>query len=131
MLLRRQAKEFPLADPKVQMAKRLRGRVITSSPVKVWKAKTKNMEVVERLRNKPTQGGYLSGGRFQELRELKMSKALPGYSGGKVLGRGKAGGGKEEKEVIDEVRRVEKEVTNATLKVDPCESAIFVQQWRR
>ena len=60
-----------------------------------------------------------------------MSKALPGYSGGKVLGRGKAGGGKEEKEVLDEVRRVEKEVTNAILKVGPCESVIFVQQWRR
>ena len=68
---------------------------------------------------------------FQELRELKMSKSLPGHSGDKVLGRGKAGGGNEEKEVIDEVRRVEKEVTNATLKADPRESAIFVQQWRR
>ena len=34
---------------------------------------------------------------FQELRELKMPEALPGFSGGKLLGRRKAEGGKEVK----------------------------------
>ena len=44
-----------------------------------------------------------------ELRELKMPKPFPEYSGGELPGRSKAEGGEEEKEEIDEVRRAEKE----------------------
>ena len=48
-----------------------------------------------RLRVRTAQGGYLSGRKSQELRELKMPKVLPGFGGGKLPGRNKAEGGTE------------------------------------
>ena len=45
----------------------------------------------------------------QELRELKMPNASPGFSGGKLPGRSKAEGGPEEQKEEEEVRKVEHE----------------------
>ena len=56
------------------------------------------------------------------MRELRAPKALPGYSGGELLGRSKAGGGKEEKDEERAVRRMETEVTNAVLTANPVDS---------
>ena len=58
---------------------------------------------------------------MQELREVKMPKALPRYSGDNLTGRIKAEGGTEVQEEEEEVRRVENEVMNAILTADPIE----------
>ena len=65
--------------------------------------KIKKMEVVEDFESRPHKAVTFLEERdkeLQEVRELKMPKALPGYSGGKLSGRSKAEGGgeKEEKE---------------------------------
>ena len=58
----------------------------------------------------------------QELRELQIQKALPGNTRRKSPGRSKAERGKEDKEKIDEVRRVENEVMNASWMSGPIDS---------
>ena len=52
---------------------------------------------------------------IQEVRELNMPEALPGFGGGKLPGRSKAGSGEEGNDEETEVRWVEKEVTTAVL----------------
>ena len=99
--------------------------------------KIKNMVVVEDLRIKDAQGRYLLVDRdkeIQEVRELKMPSALPGYCGLKVPGRSEAKGGKEEEEEEDDVRRVEKEVMNAVFQANPVDcitSRVLAGRWRR
>ena len=51
-----------------------------------------------------------------------MPKALPVFSVGELPGRGKAEGGNEENDEEDDVRQVEKEVTNAALTTDLVDS---------
>ena len=52
---------------------------------------------------------------IQEVRELNMAVALPGFGGGKLPGRKKAEDGKQGNDEEDEVRRVEEEVIHALL----------------
>ena len=59
---------------------------------------------------------------IQELCELKMLKALLGFSVGRLPGRSEAGEGKEGKKDEGAVRRVENEVMNAILTAGPIES---------
>ena len=59
------------------------------------------MEVVEDCASRPHKAvTFLVGWdkEFQDWRELKMPKVLPGYSGGKLPGRSRAEGGREGKD---------------------------------
>ena len=57
---------------------------------------------------------------IQEKREMKMSKALSGFSGCRMSGRSNAEGGKEGKEEEDEGRQVEKELMMTVLAAAIC-----------
>ena len=73
------------------------------------------MEVIEDFESRPHNLGTLlveGDKEIQDWRELNMQKALPGFSGGKLLGGSRAEGGREEEE--DAVRKVEN-VTNVIL----------------
>ena len=122
--MERQKKVLLLANPSVQKAKRLRRRVITSVPVEVCMAKSRNMKVVEDVKSRLHMAVTLlveGDKEIQEVRELRVPKALPGYSGRKLVGRSKAGGGTEEKDEERAVRRME-EVTNEVLTANPVDS---------
>ena len=87
--MERQKKVLLLENPSVQKAKRLRGRVITSLPVEVCEAKSRNMQVVEDVESSSHMAvTFLVEGdmEIQEVRELRVPKALPRYSGGTLLG---------------------------------------------
>ena len=104
----------------------LEGCLIASSPVEVCKAKS-NIHLWWKTSNQDGTRQLVTflverEEEIQEVRELRAPKGLPGHSGGKMQGRSKAEGGKGEKEVEDEVRRVEKEVTKAVLTASPIES---------
>ena len=62
---------------------------------------------------------------IQDVHELQISKALAGYGGGKVFGRNKAEGGKEEKDEEAKERQVAKDAIHAVL---PAGSVLSLQQ---
>ena len=70
--------------------------------------KVKDTEVVEVFESEPHKSVTFLVERdmeIQEVRVLKMSKALPGYRGDKMSVRSKAEGGKEDNGDDQEVRR--------------------------
>ena len=96
--LSRHERASPLVDPKGpcgELVESTYGNVIASQCLQ---GKLKNMEVVDDFESRPHNAVTFLVARdksFQELRELKMPKALLGCSGGKLPGRSKAEGGKE------------------------------------
>ena len=75
--------------------------MVTLWPVKVCRERFKYVEVVEGVESSPHNTVMFLVGKdkdMQELRELQMPNAFPGYSGGKLLGRSQAEGGREGKE---------------------------------
>ena len=103
--LNSQKKQF-LADLlalKSELIERTYDYVIASSSLR---GKINNMEVVEDFESRPHQAVTFLVERekeIQEVRELKMSEALLGFSGDKMPSRSNAEGGKEENDDEDEV----------------------------
>ena len=98
--------------PNGELIERMYVYVIASHSLQ---GKIKIMEVVEDFESKPRKAVTFLVEREEEIqdwRELKMKKkTLPGFSGGKLPGRSRAEGGREE----EEVRNVENEVRNVIL----------------
>ena len=71
------------------------------------------------------QGGPLlveGDKEFQVCREQKMSKTLPGFSGGKLLGRNKLEEDREEEEDRGQEKKMESEVIRAIIAGVPKEA---------
>ena len=89
------------SDPKAQMTSEFRGSMITLSPVKVCRRRSRTWKwwkTSKQDRTKRLLFGVEQDKEMQALRELKMPLALPGYRGVTLPGRNKAEGGREGKE---------------------------------